>query len=64
MSLSQRSLAIILAASPFAFSQTGPLTVSPSPLLLCGRPNQAVSGAPLFVSTSTASSTFIATTVS
>ncbi|MDQ2949677.1 MAG: hypothetical protein M3Y27_27695, partial [Acidobacteriota bacterium] len=65
MYLALRSLTIILAgASTPAFSQSGPLTVSPSPLLLCGRPNQVVSGAPLFVSTSTASSTFIATTVS
>ncbi len=64
MSLSLRSLAIILAgASTPGFSQTGPLTVSPSPLLLCGQPNQAVSGAPLFVSTSTGSVTFVATTV-
>ena len=65
MSLSLRSLSIILAgALTPAFSQTGPLTVSPSPLLLCGQPNQAVSGAPLFVSTSTASLTFIATALS
>ena len=54
-------LAFLLLLAAVVQAQT--LTVSPSPLILCGQPNQAVSGVPLFISTSAASLTFIATGV-
>ncbi|MDQ6759571.1 MAG: hypothetical protein M3Z32_06855 [Acidobacteriota bacterium] len=59
-----RFIPLILAAiAAAAFAQNSTLTVSPSPLILCGQPNQAVSGAPLFVSTPSGSLTFVATAV-
>ena len=57
------AIGLMLAGVAQTALAQGSVTVSPSPLILCGQPNQAVSGAPLFISTSAAALTVISTGV-
>jgi uncharacterized protein (TIGR03437 family) len=64
MNMTRRLSAIIVLVAGGAhsgLSQSNPFTITPSPVILCGQPGQAISGVPVSIAIASGSVTFIAT---
>src|SRR5947209_13719925 len=56
-------MAIVAGCGAALSAQSNSLTISPSQVVFCGQPGQAVSGIPVSISTSSVPVTFVATSV-
>ncbi len=57
------AILLILAATPMAWTQSNPLTITPSTVVFCGQPGQVISSTPVTISPATGPVTLVVTSI-